>query len=404
MIKDYFILAFQNIKHRGLRSILTMLGIFIGIAAVVALISLGQGLQEAISGQFASLSVDRLVIQNIGTGFGPPGSTSVEKLHEHDLKVIESVSGIKIIVKRLLRVGKVEFNNQAHFIFIGSLPDNQKGIDFIYSTFNLDVEEGKLLQSSDRKKVLLGSDLNSEHFGKEIHVGSKIKIQGKEFEVSGFLKKSSTFQFNFAIFMPQEDMKDIFGIDDDIDFIVIQVDDPKKTDSVAQDIERKIRQDRHEKLGEEDFSVETPSQTLGSVNTIVNIINFIVAGIAAISLLVGGIGITNAMYTSVLERTREIGTMKAIGAKNSDILSIFILESALLGLVGGIIGALIGLGLAFAASYSANSALGIDLLKVHLSYPLLIGAILFSSIVGILAGILPAIQASRLKPVEALRK
>ena len=98
MIKDYFILAFQNLKHRGLRSILTMLGIFIGIAAVVALISLGQGLQEAITGQFASLSVDRLLIQNVGTGFGPPGSTSVEKLHEHDIKVIESVPGIKIIV------------------------------------------------------------------------------------------------------------------------------------------------------------------------------------------------------------------------------------------------------------------------------------------------------------------
>ena len=130
----------------------------------------------------------------------------------------------------------------------------------------------------------------------------------------------------------------------------------------------------------------------------------IVIGIAAVSLLVGGIGIMNTMYTGVLERTREIGIMKAIGAQNKDILSIFLIESGLLGLVGGVIGSLIGLGLAFSVSKIAGGFLGGSGIKVTISYPLLFGAIAFSLIIGIASGLLPAMQASKLRPVEALRR
>ena len=134
-----------------------------------------------------------------------------------------------------------------------------------------------------------------------------------------------------------------------------------------------------------------------------NIINLIVIGIAAISLFVGGIGIANTMYTSVVERTREIGIMKAVGARNKDILYIFLIESGLLGLVGGIAGALIGLGGALAISGLANQALGSDLFIISISYPLLLSAVSFSFFVGVLSGILPAIQASKLNVVDALR-
>jgi putative ABC transport system permease protein len=134
-----------------------------------------------------------------------------------------------------------------------------------------------------------------------------------------------------------------------------------------------------------------------------DIINAIIAGIAGISLFVGGVGIANTMYTSVLERRKEIGVMKAIGAKNRDVLWIFLIESALLGLAGGIIGAIIGLSLAFGISSAANAALGTVLLKVQISWPLLAGALAFSLIIGIVSGVLPARQASKLKPVEALR-
>ncbi len=404
MLQAYFALAFGNLRHRGIRSWLTMLGIFIGIAAVVSLISLGQGLQEAITGQFSTLSVDRLIIQNAGTAFGPPGSAAIKKLTSHDLDIVKSVSGVDRAIPRLLRIGKVTYNKQAQFEFIVSMPQGQSDIQYLYDSFSIKAESGKLLTTSDKGKILVGKDFETNNgFEKEIRPGTILNIQGKNFQVLGILKKASSFQINSAIFMLEDDMKNLFSLKDESDFIVAQVHDKDKVEQVAEEIAHKLRKDRHEKIGEEDFSIQSPLQALGSVNTILNIINLIVTGIAAISLLVGGIGITNTMFTSVLERRKEIGTMKAVGAKNSDILLIFLIESGLLGLVGGIVGALIGLALAFSSASIANQTFGDTILSVHVSYPLLGAAIAFSFFIGIVSGVTPAIQASRLHPVEALR-
>ena len=207
---------------------------------------------------------------------------------------------------------------------------------------------------------------------------------------------------NSVVFLMNDDMEELFGIDDEIDLIVVRVRDKDKIEDVANEIERKLRNDRNEKVGEESFSVETPLQALGAVNTVLGIINIIIIGIAAISLFVGGIGIANTMYTSVLERRKEIGVMKAVGAKNKDILMLFLIESGLLGLVGGIVGALLGLGAALFVSGAATSALGVPF-EVVISYPLIFGAIAFSFLVGMISGVLPAMQASKLNVVDALR-
>ena len=403
MLSDYILLALKNLKHRGLRSWLTMLGIFIGIAAVVSLISLGNALDMAITGQFGTLSSDILTIQNTGTGFGPPGSTAIKKLTEHDLDLIKSTQGAKFVISRIIRIVEVEYNKISKFRYIGSMPSNQDEIKLINEELNVKPESGRLLTSADRGKVVLGNDFLDNSFEKKIRVGVNIKIQGENFEVIGILKKASTFTINSVILMPEDDLKRLLKIGDEIDLIVVKVDNKDNIDQIAKDIERKLRKDRDEKLGEEDFSVQTPIQALQAVSTVLNIINLIITGIAAISLLVGGIGIANTMYTSVLERTKEIGVMKSIGARNRDILLIFLIESAFLGLVGGIVGALMGLALAFIAATGASSALGIDF-KVTLSLPLLLSAISFSLLIGVVSGILPAFQASKLNPVEALRR
>ena len=402
MISDYFSLAVGNLKHRGLRSWLTIIGIFIGIAAVVSLISLGAGLKTAVTGQFSTLSVDKLTVQNAGTGFGPPGSTVVEKLNEHDLRLVENVKGVDVVVPRLVRVAKVEYNKELKFNFVADIPSNSKQIDIIYSSLNLETENGRLLKESDKGKVVIGKDIVDE-FSKNIEVGKKIVIQRTDFEVIGILKPGSSFQINQVILMPTPDLKELLNIEDEIDIIIAQVENKDKIEEVAKSIEEELRKDRNLDIGEEDFSVQTPIEALGTVNTILNIINLIVIGIAAISLLVGGVGIMNTMYTSVLERTREIGIMKAVGAQNKDILLIFLIESGLLGLIGGIIGAGIGLGLAFGASFVANNALGTNILDVAISFPLIISAILFSLVVGIISGTFPAIQASKLSAVDAIR-
>jgi putative ABC transport system permease protein len=405
MKKDYFLLAFGNLKHRGLRSWLTILGVFIGIAAVVALISMGHGLETAITGQFGTLSVDTLTIQNKGTGFGPPGSTVVEKLNEHDLDLIENVNGVDLVIPRLVRVGSLEYNGVSGFGYAADIPEDEDGRNFVYDNFDFVAGEGRLLESGDTGKVLLGNNfLTEDDFGKDFRVGKTVKINNQNYEIIGFLEKSASFQMNSVVFMTTSDLKDLFDVEDEYDMFVAQVKDKDKIEFVVEEIEDRLRRDRGEKESEETFTVETPLQSLAAVQTILNIINLIVVGIAAISLLVGGIGIANTMYTSVLERTNEIGIMKAVGARNKDILSVFLIESGLLGLVGGIVGALVGLGIALFISSVANQALGADLFKVAVSYPLLIGSVLFSFVVGIISGVFPARQASKLNVVEALRR
>jgi len=382
-----------------------MLGVFIGIAAVVSLTSLGQGLETAITGQFSSLSTDTLTITNAETGFAPPGSTAIKKLTKHDLEIVESVQGVKIVIPRLLRVARVEYNEILSFSFIGSIPREKEQAEEIYKSFNLETSQGRLLRPEDTGKVILGDDYISDNFfKKEIRIGSKLNIQGKDFEVIGFLKRTGTFTLNSAILMKEEDMKDLFNIKDEIDFIVVKVENENKIEQVAEAIENELRKDRDLKKGEEDFQVRTPIQSLETISAIINVVNIVVGGIAAISLLVGGIGIANTMFASVLERRKEIGVMKAIGAKNKTILAVFIIESAFLGLVGGIGGIIIGLFLAFGVSTIANSALGETIFTLSLSPIFIIGALLFSVLIGVISGMIPALQASRLHPVEALRK
>jgi len=404
MFKEFFLIALRNIRRRGIRSILTLLGIFIGIAAVVALISMGQGLQEAITGQFSNLGTDKLIIQNAGTGMGPPGSTSIKKLTDHDLKIIESVDGVEESIPRYLRVLTFEYNDVVEYDYATTVPDNQKQIDLITDTFNFGYESGRFIKSGERGKAVLGHDFTNDKYGKELVSGKKITLNGEEFEVVGIMNSASTFELNMVILINEEDFRRIVKIGDEIDFVVVQVSSSSDIEEVAEDIKIKLRKDRNEKEGEEDFSVQTPTSAIESINTILNIVNLIIAGIAAISLLVGAIGIANTMYTSVLERTREIGVMKSIGAKNSDVLLIFLIESGLLGLVGGLIGAGIGLGMSFGAAAIANSAFGSEILKVSFSFPLVLGAIGFSFFMGIISGVLPALQASKMEPVEALRK
>ena len=403
-MKDYFLLAFKNLKQRGVRSWLTMLGIFIGIAAVVSLISLGAGLQEAITGQLGALSIDLLTIQNKGSGFGPPGSTVAEKLNDHDLKLIKNIKGIDKTISRLIRIGSLEYNEISGFGYAASIPEDKESIDFIYDGFDFKAETGRLLESGDKGKILLGNNfLDMDDFEKDFRIGKIAKINGNDFEIIGILKQVGNFQMNSMVFMADEDIRELFDAKNEHDLIVVQVKDKDKIEEVAKNIERKLRENRNEKIGEESFSVESPVQTLGSVNTILNIINLIVIGIAAISLLVGGIGIANTMYTSVIERTKEIGIMKAIGAQNKDILSIFVIEAGMLGFVGGIVGAVIGLGGAIGLATLVNNSMNSELFAVSISYPLLLGAIGFSFFIGIISGILPAMQASKLNVVDALR-
>lgn len=408
MIKDYFLFAFKNISKRKVRSWLTMIGIFIGIAAVVALVSLGQGLKEAITGQFAGFGTDKLVIQAAGVAaFGPPGSTVVEKLTSKDAEVIQRVKGIDIVAERLMRSEKIRFNDEERYSAIASITQDESRklvLEVIEESMELTMEEGRMLFKDDRYKIIIGNDLASKKlFSRKLRLGDKLNIGSQDFEIVGILEKSASPLGNDFILMNDKPMRDALDIGDEVDIIAAQVFNVDEIENIAVRVEKDLRKHRDVELGKEDFSVQTPAQAVETLNNILNYVTWFLVFIAMISLVVGAVGISNTMFTAVLERRKEIGIMKSIGAKNSNILLLFLIESGVLGLVGGIIGIIVGVALSKSVEILGTLILGTQLIQAHYTMFWILGPLVFSFIIGSLSGALPAMQAAKMKPVDALR-
>ncbi len=383
-----------------------MLGIFIGIAAVVSLVSLGQGLEEALTATFSDLGSDILVIQAASSGFGPPGSLAAVPLLEDDIKIVERSRGVEFAVGRLLRGVTGELNDRTVQTFAISLPESKEGRDFVLRALNVEVNQGRHLKTGDKFKVVLGNNFLKDNnpFDRPVKVREKILLEGKKFEVIGIMERISAPFGNDAFLIMEDTLRDLVNEQDEVDFINVQVAKGFDNRIVAQNIEKNMRRDRRLDLGEEDFTVETPEQTASTFGSILLIMQALIIGIAMISLFVGGIGIMNTMFTSVLERTREIGIMKAIGAKNKDILTLFMIESGFLGMSGGIVGIIMGIALSKSVEIIGKGLLGTDLLRANFPWYLILGALIFSFGVGTASGVVPALQAAKLHPVYALRK
>lgn len=406
MIKDYFKIALRSLLRRRLRSWLTMIGIFIGIAAVVSLISLGQGMQDAIYESFENIGGDKLFIQP-KTFFGTIGdNTGRDPLTEDDVAFLRGQRGVEALSYYTIASAKVEYQDTIRYFSIAGVPTDPKGLEImIDSMFGAGLNEGRNLQAGDKQTVTIGFHHNERglYNGKNLDVNSRLLINDQKFYVSGVLGPIGNSEDDRMILMPIETFRDVSDIEERVDFIVLQIaqgDDPRV---VAEELQRSLARYRGVDEGKEDFTIQTPDDLLESFQTILDVVQAVLIGIAAISLFVGGVGIMNTMYTSVIERNKEIGIMKAIGAKNSDIFSIFFIESGFLGFVGGLLGIALGTGLATAVEVISKQALGRTFLQAHYSLELFIGALLFSFIVGALAGTLPAIQASKQKPADVLR-
>lgn len=405
MIKDYFSLASNNLKKRGLRSWLTLLGILIGVAAVVSLISLGNGLKDAVNSQFNVGSTQVLTVQAGGVNYGPPGSGAVNPLTQSDTDAIAKLSNVEVAISRNVRGIKIDFNKQAVFTYGISIPDNQKEANDVYQFAQLITISGKLIGQGDRDGIVLGNnfiDGTKNGFGRDIKVGDILDINGKNFKVQGILEKKGSFIYDNAVFMNEVDMKNLLGYGNVVDEIAVKVTDKSLINQTANDIEKLMRQRRNVKVGQEDFTVSTPAALLSTVNSVISGVQVFIIIIASISIFVGAIGISNTMTTSVLERKREIGIMKAIGARNEQIFYQFLIESGLLGLAGGIIGILLGTGIGYLGTFALNTFLGAST-QPQINFVLLFSVALGSFLIGIVSGLIPAIRASKESPVEDIR-
>ncbi|MFH1212094.1 MAG: ABC transporter permease [Candidatus Woesearchaeota archaeon] len=401
MMLDIFVMAIRNIRKRRMRSWLTMVGIVIGIAAVVSLISLGQGLKDVINEQFVSMGSDKISVQAASPGFSPPGSSAVRPLSKDDLKAVENSRGIDIAVGRLLRPAEISYADEKSYAYIVSMPEETDKARLVIETINTGIEQGRMLKPGDKYSIVVGHDI-LELFDQEPELGKTIKIGGAPFTLVGILEKKGSFMIDQAVLMMEDAMRNLFDDDETYDVIAAKLDANEDPEKVTENVAKSLRKERNVEEGKEDFTIQTPDQIRESFDNILNIVNAVVIGIAAISLLVGGIGVMNTMYTAVLERTKEIGIMKSIGAKNSNILAMFLMESGMLGMVGGAIGIVFGVGFSKMVEIGAKFG-GIELLRANASLSLVLGALAFSFFIGMLSGVLPARQASLQKPVDSLR-
>jgi putative ABC transport system permease protein len=406
MFTDYIRISLNNIRQRKMRSFLTVTGIVVGIMAVVALISIGQGLSGSVKGEFEKIGYDKIIIQGGVVTYGPPGSGS-DKLTQKDLDVVRKVRGVDGATASSIKFTRIKYKKQEGVTIIYAYPDEDFA-DAFAGIETYEIKYGSAPGKSEKGKVCIGSRIASGKFwsdtGPEMGLRSKLTVVGeggneKEFTVSCIIKETGSPQDDSVVYVFMSDFVEIFNSPpDEFSVIYVKIKDGFNVDMVSDEIKKELEDSR----GNDDFQVSTLGQVIETFDQVFGILNMVLIGIAAISLVVGGIGIMNTIYTSVLERTREIGVMKAIGARNSDILVIFLFEAGTLGLIGGVIGCSTGIFISKTVEVIAQQS-GYSFFRALVSPELIAGSLLFSVIIGMIAGILPARQASRLKPVDALR-
>ncbi len=401
-------MALDSFRLNKLRTFLTALGIMIGVAAVVALMALGEGTKVSIERQFASLGSNLLIVNSgsrqRGPGlvrFGPARPTLTNKDYEALLKGLESNSIIAIVPENSRNVQVKYLATNANVNLIGTSPEYVVMRDW-------GVKEGIFFTAKEyagKKRVaVLGSSIAETLFGNDEITGKKIKINGISFQVIGVMKPQGQaggfMNMDEMILIPLSTYQRKIEGGDRIRTIYVSVKDISLMDKVQAQIEDIIR--RNHKItnitnpDNDDFNVQNQLAFINAVSSATQTMTMFLAGIAAISLLVGGIGIMNIMLVNVTERIREIGIRKAIGAKAKDILLQFLMESMLVSIAGGLVGIGLGIGLGEVIRRSANISMLITPTPIVLAFSV-------SAVVGIFFGYYPAKRAANLNPIDALR-
>jgi putative ABC transport system permease protein len=394
----YLSLSVKNLIYRKLRSWLTVIGVIIGIFAVVSLITLGNGLQNAVTSGFETYeNLDQVWIAGVNTMGMPIGKTG---LFDEDRDFLESMFEVEYATSMIIYPAMVEYRKTALRLNVHGM--YLKNIERHFQELDYGDYKGRFLVDGDKYNVFVGYNVANkpdDFFGRVLNLKNVITINGIEFRVIGIGGKKGNSDEDDAVVIPIATAKELFGFGNEITQMsgILRKGyepDQELLDVISDRFERKYKVDR--------VFVTSPTQIRNQLESILGVVQFVIIGIAGISVVIGGIGIMNSMYTSVLERTKQIGVMKAVGAKNADIMSMFMIESGFIGLVGGIIGVGLGVLAALGTDYIIKQA-GFELLSIEISYGLIAFALCFSFFIGLISGTLPAYRASQLKPVDSLR-
>jgi putative ABC transport system permease protein len=390
-LAEAFRVALVALRANRLRSVLTMLGVIIGVAAVVVLVAIGSGAKQEVESQVEGLGSNIIFVFPGSVEFG--AAPSISRLQLEDVEYLGRVIGNPDAIATTVSSGEqVSVGSTEVFSTIAGTNEN------VPNVFTRPVARGEYLTATDvdtrRRVAVLGANVADQLFGDIEPLGRQITIAGVRFRVIGvFEEVGSAFGVSRddEVHIPVTTAQQLFGVDR-IDALAVKAPTIDDVELVKDDVLSAL----DEKYPDEEFSAVTQTQILGTLGEILGLLTLVLAAIAAISLLVGGVGVSNIMLVSVRERTREIGLRKALGARRRDITVQFLIEAVLLTTVGGVIGMLIGVGVSLLAD-------SLTPLPASIAWWSPVLAFSVSVAVGVFFGVFPARRAGRLEPVQALR-
>jgi len=403
--KEYFKIAVRNLKMRSLRSWLTVFGIVIGVFLIITLLSLSEGIKDTISRQLMSLGGNMIFVMP-GSEDNPLSGIMFggDKLEKQDLAAIKNTEGVKTVLPASYQAINVRFGQENKSLIVEGFP-LLEGMDVLKKFQGWSLLSGNWPQAG-RKEVVLGIKFNQDIFKTVVVPGDELNIKGQRFIATGILNSLGSKQDDSSIFMDIGFFQDLVGQQrGTAQMAMVQIEDGADTNVVAQNIKDNLRRVQKRTYGSDslNFAVITSEKVNDIAGGVMAVIQFAILAFASIAIVVGGIGITNTMYTSVRERTREIGIMKAIGATNEAIMAIFLSEASIIGLAGGIGGTILGL-LTVWLVQAYGQVHPVFYFTASFSPWIVIFGLSFSFFIGCLAGLLPARRAAKLRPIDALRR
>ena len=402
-MRDSFSLVYRNVKERKARSMLTVLGIMVGIGAVIALISIGFGMQESITAELVEMA-DVIMVTPGSTELGTIGTFG--SFTDRDLETVKRIDGVKDAVAMRGMMEDVEYRGEKFRVEVVGI--EPRDITAVFGTTiqregggdGETMAAGRDLRENDHQACEIGYSIAYDYFDDVIGVNDRLTINGSKFRVVGVLEKQGGFrsEVDSTIYITTRDSVNILD-NEDISIIFVRVLNIADAERIAEDIEERV--DENHKLDDFTFAM-TMGSAVEQLEAVFGILQAVLLAIASISLLVAAMGIMNTMLMSVMERTHEIGVMKAIGAKNRNILSLFLLEAGVVSLIGGVFGCVLGIVGARAISFGIQTAFDVEIAAL-VKPEVLLGGIAVAVVVGMLSGLYPARKASKMSPVEAVK-
>jgi putative ABC transport system permease protein len=428
---DILKLSLNGLTHRGLRSWLTILGIIVGVAAVIAMLSIGAGMSQSMRSQMSNFGADVLTVSTGRTrAFGPesgftdrfqPGgggpsivsrttsqTTTTPTLTDTDILAISTAQGVESITGIISSRATVQYLAQTVTVSVEGVEPSA------WNTMTTStLASGRFLEDGESTSVLIGNGVANGMFDYNLTVDTQIRIGSKTFTIVGILAESGTGSFggdDRTIFITIQAAREIITSvgNNEYSSIQVKVIDTNAVDQTIANVEQALYTSRMVTADTADFTVTSPTSMIETIQSTMATLTFFLTGIAAISLLVGAIGIANTMFMSVMERTRLIGILKSIGTRNSEIMKLFLAESGIIGLMGGLLGIFLGFIVVGIISNVGFNIMGMGRLGTNTSVAivtpeLILFALVFSTVIGIISGLIPARKAANLQVVEAMR-